>query len=95
MLDRVKLSLRVSTDKFDSEINGLIVSALKDLSIAGVVDEASGTAFAKTCTDDIVITAVCTYVKLHFGEVANYDRLKASYDEQKAQLSMSTGYTKW
>ena len=25
----------------------------------------------------------------------DYDKLKAAYDEQKAQLSMKTGYTDW
>jgi hypothetical protein len=35
---------------------------------------------------------------MNFGELDKmefYDRLKASYDEQKAQLSMATGYTVW
>jgi hypothetical protein len=30
---------------------------------------------------------------MNFGEVSDYDRLKASYDEQKAQLSMASSYT--
>ena len=30
-----------------------------------------------------------------FGEPDEYDRLKKSYDEQKAQLSTCTGYTDW
>ena len=32
---------------------------------------------------------------LNFGEPEDYDRMKKSYDEQKAQLSMATGYTDW
>jgi hypothetical protein len=32
---------------------------------------------------------------MRFGSPPDYDRLKASYDEQKAQLQMSTGYTDW
>jgi hypothetical protein len=32
---------------------------------------------------------------MNFGEPEDYDRLKASYDEQKAQLSTATGYTHW
>lgn len=86
MLDRVKLALRISTDAFDAELKGLMYSALLDLGIAGV------DVFEETTTDELIITAVITYCRLHFGECDNYDRLKASYDEQKAQLSMATDY---
>ena len=44
-------------------------------------------------SDPLVLRAVITYCKLHFGEPDDYDRLKRAYDEQKAQLSMSSGYT--
>lgn len=86
MLNRVKLALRITTTAFDSEIEGLINSALLDLGIAGINE------YEPSTTDELIITAVTTYVKLHFGDCDNYDRLKASYDEQKAQLSMATGY---
>lgn len=86
MINRVKLALRISTNAFDDELNGLINSALLDLGVAGVAE------FKSETTDELIITAVITYCKLHFGECDNYDRLKASYDEQKAQLSMCTGY---
>ena len=87
MLEKVKLALRITTDAFDSELNNLILAAQTDLGIAGVVlpDE----------LDAISTVAITTYCKLHFGEPDEYDRLKASYDEQKAQLSMATGYTVW
>lgn len=87
MLEKVKLALRITTDAFDSELNELIAAAQLDLGIAGVVipDE----------IDAIVSRAITTYCKLNFGEPDEYDRLKASYDEQKAQLSMATGYTTW
>lgn len=86
MLDRVKLALRVTTSAFDDEINGLIKSALIDLGIVGI--DASVLAAA----DELVTTAVITYVKLHFGEPSDPDRLKRSYDEQKAQMITATGY---
>lgn len=87
MLDMVKLALRITTDAFDDELNELIEAAQLDLGIAGVdiPDE----------IDAIVSRAIVTYCKIHFGEPDQYDRLKASYDEQKAQLSMATGYTTW
>ena len=36
-----------------------------------------------------------TYVRMSFGAPANYDKLKAAYDEQKATLMNATGYTDW
>lgn len=87
ILDKVKLTLRVVTDDFDEEINDLIVSAQEDLKTAGVI--------VPEPIDDLVLMAIKTYVRAHFGNPENYERLKASYDEQKAQLSMRSGYTKW
>ena len=87
MLEKVKLALRITTDAFDSELEELIEAAKQDLGIAGVVVPAE--------IDAIVSRAITTYCKVHFGEPDEYNRLKASYDEQKAQLSMATGYTTW
>jgi hypothetical protein len=84
----VKTALRVTTESYDDEITSLMESAALDLGIAGVE-------FANV--DDIVATAIKTYCKLHFRQLGDmeYRNLKASYDEQKAQLSMATGYTDW
>lgn len=87
MLDKVKQALRITSNTFDTELTGLIASAQLDLGIAGVT--------LPTTLDDICTTAVITYCKMNFGNPENYDRLKKSYDEQKAQLSMATGYTSW
>ena len=91
MLEKVKLALRITTTAFDSELNDLIDAAKIDLGIAGVVVPVT----TDTALDAIINRAIVTYCKLHFGEPDEYDRLKASYDEQKAQLSMATGYTTW
>lgn len=87
MLEKVKLALRITTNAFDSELEGLIAAAKLDMNIAGVV--------VPQAADAILTRAIITYCKLHFGEPDQYDRLKASYDEQKAQLSMATEYTLW
>ena len=87
LLSAVKLALRITTDDFDSEISNLIAAAGLDLGIAGVTNTDT--------TDPLIIRAVTTYVKLSFGQPDEYDRLKASYDEQKAQLATATGYTTW
>ena len=88
-LAKVKLSLRIITDLFDSELTDLINAALMDLGIAGV----NGSSV--DLTDELVLRAVTTYCRMHFGQPDDYDRLKASYDEQKAQMSMATNYTRW
>lgn len=87
MLDQVKIALRITTTAYDSELTYLIAAAKLDLGIAGVVlpDE----------LDELVTRAIITYCKLSFGLPEDYDRLKRSYDEQKAQLSTATGYTDW
>lgn len=87
LLESVKLSLRIMTTAFNSELSDLVDAALTDLQIAGV-----------TIPDDleaIVKQAVITYCRLHFGQPDDYDRLKIAYDEQKAQLLTATGYTDW
>lgn len=87
LLDDVKVACRVTSTTFDSELNMLIDSAKLDLGIAGVE--------LPETLDSICNIAIITYCKLHFGNPDNYEQLKASYDEQKSQLSMSTGYTEW
>lgn len=87
ILSDVKLALRITTDAFDDEISDLVEAAVRDLNVAGVE--------SNELSDPLIKRAVITYVKLHFGEPDEYDRLKASYDEQKAQMSMATGYTEW
>ena len=87
LIDDVKKACRVKTDVYDSQFTNLIESAKIDLGIAGVT--------VPTEIDAIVNTAICTYCMMRFGIPEDYDRLKASYDEQKAQLSNASGYTNW
>ena len=87
LLDNCKMALRVTTDAYDDEIEGYIEAAKLDLGIAGVVIPQDDNA--------LVEKAILTYVRMSFGAPSNYDRLKASYDEQKAQMMMATGFTDW
>ena len=87
MLEKVKLALRITTDAFDREIQDLIDAALADLGIAGVT--------TITETDPLIVRAVTTFCRVNFGQPDDYDKLKYSYDEQKAQLQVATGYTNW
>ena len=85
MLTAVKLALRISTNAYDSELTDLIQAAMKDLGIAGID--------AESLEDDaLVAQAIKTYVRMSFGSPSDYDRLKRSYDEQKAQMQTATGY---
>lgn len=89
MLAKVKIALRITTDAYDTDIQGLIDAAMLDLGIAGVV--------LPCVLDAICERAVITYCKLHFLGLSEneWDRIKASYDEQKAQLVTASGYTEW
>ena len=90
ILAKVKLALRITTDDFDTELTDMINACLADLGIAGVTETDT--------TNALLIRAICTYCKYHFGDmngVEMLERLKASYDEQKAQMQMATGYTNW
>lgn len=95
MLDKVKLALLISTDDFDSELSDLIGSAFIDLNIGDVSEDVT----ILTTTDYAIIRAVCSYVGYHFelehGALNRADAFKKSYDEQKAQLGMASGYTNW
>ena len=90
-LGKVKIAMRSAgvNAGLDTEIEDLIETCMADLGIAGV-DGANA-----IITDPLIRLAYITFCKLHDGEPDDYDRLKKSYDEQKAQLSMSSGYTTW
>ena len=85
MLTAVKLALRISTNAYDNEIQDLIDAAYADLGIVGIDAETME-------NDPLVVQAVKTYVRMSFGSPSDYDRLKRSYDEQKAQMQTATGY---
>ena len=90
MLEKVRNALRISVSDntaINQELTDLIAAAKLDLGIAGVV--------VPTELDALVEKAIITYCKMSFGLPEDYDRLKASYDEQKAQLSNATGDTDW
>ena len=95
MLSKVKLALLITSTDFDSELNNLIAAAVKDLGVAGV----EGSTVSTGTSDEIVVQAIITYCGYQFelmhGDLNRSEAFKRSYDEQKAQLSMTTGYTVW
>lgn len=94
ILYKVKQALRISEDTldFDDELNDLIGATLLDMGIIGITHtDLDETGVLK---DKLIIRAVITYVKMNFGTIKSdeYNRLKQSYDEQKAQLQISSKY---
>ena len=90
MLDKIKMALRIKTDAYNDELTSLMQSGLIDLGFGGAMNEV-----LTEDADPVVTQAVITYCKMNFGLPEDYDRLKRSYDEQKAQLGTATGYTRW
>ena len=98
ILEKVKVALRITTDDFDTELTDLINACLLDLGIAGVVVPYTPTTDSYVLDNELVIRAIITYCMVHFGDVNGVEmleQLKKSYDEQKAQMQMATGYTSW
>lgn len=87
LVTKAKLAARITTTSFDSQISDLLDAAALDLGVAGVE--------IPTALDALIQQAEITYFLMHFGQPDEYDRLKKSYDEQKAQLVTCTGYTDW
>ena len=86
LLEKVRNALRIKNHSHDDELVDYINAAVLDLGIAGVEPEEM---------DELVITAIITYCKMRNGLPEDYDKLKKSYDEQKAQMSNASGYTNW
>lgn len=91
ILEYVKNGIPITSTAYDDFLTMQIEAAQTDLGIAGVANVDN--------TDPIVIAAITTFCKLRMpsavSDPAAYQRLKESYDEQKAQLSTATGYTDW
>lgn len=85
MLDKVKLALRITSTKLDTEITDLIEACKIDLSISGVrvVNEA----------DPIIIRAVILYCKANFGlSNADSEKYQNSYELLKMSLKLCGDY---
>lgn len=87
LVKKAKMAKRITTDVFDRQIEDLLCAAIEDLKVAGVeIPETSS---------PLIEQAAITFFLMRFGEPDEYDRLKRSYDEQKAQLVTNTGTTVW
>lgn len=88
MLDKAKLSLRVSNVAFDDEIIDLIEAARLELIEAGVSGDK-----AMDDSDPLIKRAIITYVKANFGfDNPDYEKLNESFKSLKIHLSQSSDY---
>lgn len=86
MLNKVRLALRITHDRLDSELLDLINACVYDLTIAGinVIDE----------DDPLIQQAVKTYCKAEYEEdVQKANRLNQAYVSLKIALCLSGDYT--
>lgn len=92
MLDKVKLSLGITSNVFDEEITANMETAIMDMGYTSDITNLDE-------TDNLIFKAVATYCawqhNLFHGNSDLADKFKTSYDEQKKALLMSSGYTSW
>ena len=85
ILEDIKLSLRISSSDFDTEIDDLISAAQADLSLCGIYVTDTSDALLKRCIN--------TYCKANFGyDVPEADRFMKSYDMLKQNLTLTRDY---
>jgi len=88
MLEDVKLSLRLSGNAFDIEVQDLIEAARLDLIQSGV-----SPAKAEDESDALIKRAIIIYCKAHFGyDNPDADRLAHAYLMLKQHLSLAGDY---
>ena len=105
MLKECRRALRITTEAYDGELCSLMKAAAKDLEIAGVnipgtisfietvTTAGESITDTSTMTDSLVMRAIFTYVRAHFGSPNDYEQLKESYNVQKVQLMHAQDYT--
>ena len=107
MFAEVKAMLPVSGDAYDGEIITQIRAAALDLTrtseivMPGVIS-ITRTQNAQTgvwtitdnstVTDELVITAIATWVNMRIGNPPNYDALLKAYESMKGSMRLSGSY---
>ena len=88
ILNDVKLSLRVSSNAFDTDVLDLIEEARSDLMLSGI-----SSVKAQDDTDPLIKRAIKTYCKANFGfDNPDAERLQQSYEMIKQHLSLAGDY---
>ena len=106
MFAEVKATLPISGDDYDQEIITQIKAAALDLTrtseiiLPGVISitrtQDQGGAWTitdnSTVTDELVITAIATWVNMRIGNPPNYDQLLGAYEGMKGSMRLSSSY---
>ena len=92
LLADAKLRLRLHTSAFDDEVRDLIEAAVADLIRHNAIQQSQ---VEDITVDPLIKRAVLTYVRAYFGDPEDPERLKADYENQKAMLMTTSGYTDW
>ena len=106
MFAEVKATLPISGDDYDQEIITQIKAAALDLTrtseiiLPGVISitrtqDQGGTwtiTDNSTVTDELVITAIATWVNMRIGNPPNYDQLLGAYEGMKGAMRLSSSY---
>jgi uncharacterized phage protein (predicted DNA packaging) len=88
MLEKVKMTLRISHSALDEEINDLIEAARLDLNLSGV-----SSLKVNDDADPLIIRAIITYVKANFGfDNPDSEKLNQAYTSLKIHLSLAGDY---
>ena len=93
LIDKVKVATRIAVNDYDGELQDLIDAAFADLGVTDIKSDL----LTEPNIQPLIERAVITYCKMNFGYLSNeqYQKFKTAYDEQKAQLLMSSHYTDW
>lgn len=92
LVEDAKLVLRLHINAFDPEIEDLIGACEADLLHRNAIQADQLNSLP---IDPLIKRAIMTYVRAYFGTPEDPERLKADYDEQKATLMTTTGFTDW
>lgn len=85
MLEKIKVSLRIRTNKLDEEIEDMINACLLDLSVGGVKKI--------NTTDPLIQQAVKIYCKANFGlDNKDSEKYYQSYEMLKKSLALCGDY---
>lgn len=88
LLEKVKLSARISGDAFDEDVQDMIDSAREELVQSGVDRDV-----AESDNDPLITIAIKSYVKANFGiDSPNAYRFRSSFESIKRHLSMAGDY---
>lgn len=83
MLDKIKLSMRISNNEFDSEIEDMINACESDLGISGVAST------HLVDTDKLFVQAVINYCKAYFGlDNPDKDKYILAYEKIRTRLAL-------